>query len=99
MTGAIILGFVGIAAIFAYLAINLDQEHSGFKLLNLFAAYLTAILGSYVTIFYTEVEYPDTSLYTVVESIGSYYTYILVFILAYFIIYVIYQVMQDMVKL
>lgn len=97
--GGLILGYIGIAAIFAYLSINLDPDHGTFKLLNLFAAYLTTIVTGFVAIQYTAVEYPDTGLHELVSSIGSYYTYILIFILGYFVVYIIYQVMKDMVKL
>ena len=98
--GGLILGYVGIAAVFAYLAINLDpQEHASFKMLNLIAAYLTAILSSLVAINYAEVEYPGTGLVETVSSIGGYYVYILMFILAYFILYIIYQLADDMVNL
>jgi len=99
-SGGIILGYVGIAAIFAYLAINLDpQEHPSFKMLNLIASYLTAILSSLVIINYVQVEYADTALLETVSGIGGYYMYILMFILAYFVIYMFYQLADDMVNL
>jgi len=100
MNSGIILGYVGIAAIFAYLAINLDsQEHASFKMLNLIAAYLTTILTSLVTIQYVETEYPDTALLETVSGIGGYYVYILMFIFAYFVLYIIYQLADEMVNL
>lgn len=99
-SGGLILGYVGIAAIFAYLAINLDpQEHAAFKMLNLLASYLTAILTSLVAISYAKVQYPDTVLVETVSGIGGYYVYILYFVFAYFILYIFYQIAQDMVNL
>ncbi len=99
MTEALILGYIGIAAIFAYLAINLDETHGGFKLLNLFAAYLTTALTGLISIQYAKTQYPGTGLLETVSSIGGYYMYFLVFIAGYFILYIIYEVGQDLVKL
>jgi len=99
MAGGLLFAYVGMAAIFAYLAINLDpQEHAAFKILNLIASYLTTILTGLVAVKYAQVEYPDTALAEMTAGIGQNYVYILMFILAYFVLYVFWNIGDDLIN-
>jgi len=99
MSAGILTAFTFIAAIFAYLAINLDEEHGEFKLLNLGISYLTMILTALFATEWVKQEYPDTALAEMISSTSQGYVYILMFILGYFVLYILYKIMDDMVKL
>lgn len=95
----ILLSYTVIAAIFAYLAINLDEEHGEFKLLNLGISYITMIVTTFFAGSYATQEYGDTNFAEMVSGMGGNYSYLLMFILGYFVLYILYNVFKDMVEL
>ena len=99
MSGVLLLTYALIAGIFAYLAIQLDEEHGEFKLLNLGISYITLIVTTLFAGQYVKVEYPDSDLAAMVQGMGGNYSYLLMFILGYFVVYVLYKVLKDMVEL
>jgi len=99
MAGTILLSYVVIAAIFAYIAITLDEEHGHFKLLNLGISYITLAYTTLLAIPLVQQEYPDTPVEDAVATLGTYYQYLILFILAYFVLYVLYKIFNDMIEL
>lgn len=99
MAGTILLTYALISGIFAYLAIQLDQEHAKFKLLNLGISYLTLIYTTLLAIPLIGEEYPDTGVEEAVTTLGTYYQYLLMFIFGYFVFYVLYKILKDTVEL
>lgn len=86
---AVVLIFVGIAAIFAALAIKLNDEHTALKLLFFLLTFGILVAGIHVTMQMVQTDYPE--IYNTLSYIYKPMIYVLVFVIFYFIVYFIYK--------
>ena len=83
----IVLSYSIVAGIFAYLAINLSEEHGPIRILNLIMTYLTVFVIGFLS---TSVLGGGNSQ-DVVTVFNNGYSWIFYMVVAYFMLYFLYQ--------
>jgi len=84
----VVLAYAVAAFVFAYLAINLSDEHGPLKILNILLTYFTIFITGFLSV---SVLPSDSSARGVVTTFNNGYSWLFYIVVAYFMIYILYE--------
>jgi len=96
MASTIVLSTIVAAGLFAYLAIQMDDQHAGLKIFNLGLFYFTTFIGILLGSQYLQTEHSETSFAGIAAAYSENFMWIMIFVFAYLVIYFLYTIMKEM---